>query len=106
MIYLFRAIVTLDLREVLTTNKNNPNITIVPPNHCDHVTCSPKIKYARMVAPIGSKTIPIDIVEVLNHLKAQLNKEWPKKVGNTARARKIHQWLAGYPKKGFCKMKL
>src|SRR5699024_3682828 len=66
---------------VLMVNKNSPKITTVPPSHWEAVIDSPRITNARREAPIGSKTIAIDIVDVLTHFKAQLNNVWPKNVG-------------------------
>src|SRR5699024_11409089 len=58
---------------VLMVNKNSPNITTVPPSHREAVTTSPRIKYARMDAPIGSKTIAIEIVKATTPSLSHLN---------------------------------
>ena len=46
-------------------NKKTPNKTMNPPISCDRLSVSFNIKNARKLAPTGSPSILIDIVELL-----------------------------------------
>lgn len=51
---------------------------MVPPRNWAQVGVSFKIRKARMLAPMGSNTIAMEMVEVLNHFSDQLKENAPK----------------------------
>lgn len=70
-------------------------MTSSPPAHCKVVSCSPKSKYAKILAPTGSPKMFIETVVADTYCSNQLNKIWPNTVGTTANNTKIPHSLAG-----------